>query len=91
MQDVLLMQYALEKMDMPYLFTSMSQHSHCKFLICQTDYEILLKDRLDISKWTKRPLTHMNNSNISSDGHPNSIGHKLIAGELMREFRRVNG
>ena len=91
MQDVLLMQYELEKMDMPYLFTSMSQHSHCKFLICQTDYEILLKDRLDISKWTKRPLTHIVSNDTSADGHPNEQGHKKIGAELMREFRRVNG
>ena len=91
MQDVLLMQYALEKMDMPYLFTSMSQHSHCKFLICQTDYEILLKDRLDISKWTKRPLTHIVSNDTSAERHPNEQGHKKIGAELMREFRRVNG
>ena len=91
MQDVLLMQYELEKMDMPYLFTSMSMANHVKYLTCQTDYEKILNESIDTNKWTKRPLTHMNNSNISSDGHPNSIGHKLIAGELMREFRRVNG
>ena len=55
MQDVLLMQYELEKMDMPYLFTSMSMANHVKYLTCQTDYEKILNESIDTNKWTKRP------------------------------------
>ena len=91
LQDILVMQNILEKLDMPYLFTSMSQHSHCKLMQFKTDYERVLLEQVDVTKWTKRPLTHICKNDFDDSMHPSKNGHKKIASELMREFRRVNG
>tara|TARA_B100001287_G_scaffold193641_1_gene163726 strand:- start:1000 stop:1758 length:759 start_codon:yes stop_codon:yes gene_type:complete len=91
LQDVLLMQSILENYDMPYLFTSMSQHSHCKLMKFKTDYERVLLEQVKLDNWTKRPMTHMCANDFDSTLHPTTNGHQKIASELMREFKRVNG
>jgi hypothetical protein len=91
LQDIIVMQNTLEKMDMPYLFTSMSLHNHFKHLKCMTDYEHVLSKQVNKSKWTKRPLTHICATDFDESQHPNKTAHKRIASELIREFKRVNG
>jgi hypothetical protein len=91
LQDIIVMQNILEKLDMPYLFTSMGLHSHFKYLKYMTDYEHALAKQINGSKWTKRPLTHICATDLDDSSHPSKTAHKKIASELMREFRRVNG
>jgi len=91
LQDIIVMQNALEQMDMPYLFTSMGLHSHFKNLKYMTSYEHVLAKQVNEGKWTKRPLTHISANEFDESQHPNETAHKKIANELMREFKRVNG
>ena len=44
-----------------------------------------------MSKWTKRPLTHICANDFDDTAHPTRLGHKKIGAELMREFRNANG
>ena len=93
LQDILVMQSILQKLDLPYLFTSMSLHCHFKYLhgYLKTDYERALAEQIDSTKWTKRPLTHICANELDESLHPNANGHKKIASELMREFKSING
>lgn len=98
LQNILLLQSILQDMDMPYLFTSMSMQGHPKYkqphhyIEYDTAYENILASKIDITKWSKRPLTQMLSVREFDDTkHPNPKGHEMIATELMRDFRRANG
>jgi hypothetical protein len=86
----------------PYMFTSMSFYNHLnptqpymsmdQMENTPTPYEIHLKNNVDTTKWTDRPLTSYQAGNFISaeDKHPNENGHKLIGNEIYKELQRRN-
>ena len=94
-QQLLVLQTYLENKCIPYMFTSMNASSHLPLMInkagVETDYEKILASQLNLSNWTKRPLSFMVRDDIDDTLHPTSKGHLIIAAELTREFKRING
>ena len=62
-QQLLVLQTYLENKCIPYMFTSMNASSHLPLMInkagVETDYEKILASQLNLSNWTKRPLSFM--------------------------------
>ena len=77
------------------MFTSMNATSHLPLMInkagVETDYEKILASQLNLTNWTKRPLSFMVRGDIDDTLHPTPKGHQIIAAELTREFKRING
>ena len=61
------------------------------YYLVKTDYEKILASQLDLNNWTKRPLSFMVRDDIDDTLHPTPKGHQIIAAELTREFKRING
>tara|TARA_B100001939_G_C16945659_1_gene620178 strand:- start:811 stop:1623 length:813 start_codon:yes stop_codon:yes gene_type:complete len=101
-KNVLSLQNILDKKNIKYIFTSMSFENHIPNIktnwsfdrnIAITEFEQDLLDQMDLSVWTKNPMTHMMNQNKVSqnDGHPNEIGHKLIYNHVQKELNKIYG
>lgn len=101
-KNVLSLQNLLETKNIDYIFTSMSFENHLPNMknnytfdleIALTDFEKSLFNQMDLTKWTKTPMTHMMNQNVVSqnDGHPNEKGHKLIYNHVQSELNKLYG
>jgi hypothetical protein len=101
-KKVILMQQYLDSKNIPYMFTSMSFYNHLnptqpymsvdQMENTPTQYEIHLKNNVDTTKWTDRPLTSYQAGNFISaqDKHPDENGHKLIGNEIYKELQLRN-
>jgi hypothetical protein len=88
LKDIIIMQHALDKINIPYLFTSMTRYDHFKKLKFETDYENTLAKQIDESKWNDNALTHICFRDVDETLHPTEYGHKKIARSLMMDFMR---
>ena len=99
-KDVLLLQNYLEKRNIPFMFSGMSN-------VCMLGrkdgpdfwsmleslpipYVAHLRNEIDSTRWTYYAFSKMMGPNIVShdpwDPHPNNLGHELIARELHKEI-----
>ena len=107
LKSITTMSWYLEQKGIPYMYTSMSGNQHLPMLATDhmylddegnqqahslhTDFEKILARALDLGKWTKRPLSFVSKGHIDETMHPTPKGHKMIAAELTREFKNING
>lgn len=102
LKTVITTQQALQKRNIPFLFTSMSNESHIPTIamggsgfdfnsdniLC--DYERQLLKEIDITRWTGKPMSFMMGDKTVSheDGHPSLEGHKLIYNHIKKDMNQ---
>ena len=61
--------------------------------IALTDFEKSLFNQMDLTKWTKTPMTHMMNPECLAKTMviPNEKGHKLIYNHVQSELNKLYG